>query len=98
MSSLKEIIGLMSSHAMQMSDRKFRTIFLAASFLSLTKNYMFEVFLMADYSCFFCKYFVHLNPDDDYCTFQDKIVTIFTPVCPCFIKVGESCSINDGVF
>lgn len=88
----------MLSHGMQMSDLKFRTIFLAASFLILMKNLMFEVFLMADYSCFFCKYFVHLNPDDDYCTFQDKIVTTFTPVCPCFIKAGESCSINNEKF
>ena len=45
---------------------------------------------MADYSCFFCKYFVHLNPDEDYCTFRDKIVTVFTPICPCFV--------NDEVF
>ena len=35
-------------------------------------------------SCFFCRYFVHLNPDEDYCQLQDKIVTTFTPVCPCF--------------
>lgn len=35
-------------------------------------------------SCFFCEYFVHLNPDEDYCQLQDKIVTTFTPVCPCF--------------
>lgn len=41
---------------------------------------------MACFSCFFCRYFVHLNPDEDYCQFHDEIVTTFTPVCPFFIS------------
>lgn len=47
---------------------------------------------MSDNSCFFCKYFVHLNPDDDYCTFCDKIVTVFTSACPCFEKYENEVS------
>lgn len=39
---------------------------------------------MADYSCFFCKHFVHLNPDEDYCPLRDKIVTTFSPICTLF--------------
>lgn len=39
---------------------------------------------MADYSCFFCKHFVHLNPDEGYCLVHDNNVSVFSPVCSLF--------------
>lgn len=40
-------------------------------------------------SCFYCKFFKHLNPDDDYCDKHDCI-TYVDGTCPEFEKcLGE---------
>lgn len=37
-----------------------------------------------EYTCFDCYHFWHLNPDEDFCSFHNKAVTVFTPVCSDF--------------
>lgn len=46
--------------------------------------------MLSSKCCFYCKYYYHINPDDDGCKLHDKIVFYDTPACSDFITVtGE---------
>lgn len=40
--------------------------------------------MLSSKCCFYCKYYYHLNPDDDACSLLHQIVFYYTPACSYF--------------